>query len=1219
MSKSRTSKRPTPSKSAAAGAAVLPSRQSDESDVKKPVEPPASNTARVADPELIAIAQKAIDEGRLDDAIASLRQAIESFADDPMAHYTLATILRLQNKIDEAVLSYRRAIELKHDYSDAYLDLGVTLCQSDLDGAIAAYRKAFEFNPRCAGAYNNLGNALRYRGDAEESIEYYLKAVEVNDKYTDALYNLASAYRELGRLEEESACFEKVLQVNPNDAHSYYSIGLSKHKQGRFEEAMTSYLKALEIDPNNPQTYNDLGVGLHMMGRDAEAMPYFEQALKLKPDYSQTLLNMGVSAATLDETIMYYRRALEIEPNYAEAHNNLGVALSAKGLHDEALAEFKRALEIKSTYPDAYFNMGISLQAQGKLEDSIWHYRKALEQNPAMPKVYLNLGLAIQSCSSITNEWLKSQETLECYRKAIEFDPNFAEPYNNMGLVYHTQGRLNEAEAAYRKAIELKSDYAEPCDNMGNTLRELDRTEEAFDSHKRALEIRAARLNDPESRKFVVELGERLLRLKKIPVIYNNEAEIDQYREEFTTSLQEASQMVASRKDRGMTREEFAIVKEVIFTITNFYLGYQQHNDKDLQVAYAKLATEILRPEIEPFLSPCRAAAPGAKLRIGIASELLKYHNGCFWAYDWFCKLPKENYEFFAYSLNGRTDEFTERFRELGTYRWLPFRSDNYLSALQTIKDDNLEVLLIPDVGMTAPSKIISLVRLAPIQCVGWGHPITTGSETVDFYLGSELQETEESDSHYSEQLVRLPNAGLYLHPVVEPEEVLTREDFGLPAERLIYGSVQSIFKYIPQFDWVYAEIARKVPEALFVFVASGSEQLTAKFERRIRASFEKAGLDYDYYVKVIPRMDLGRFIKFLGLIDINLDSIGWSGGVTTMRSISLELPVVTFPGQFMRGRHSYAMLKMIGLDELIAGSLDEYVTLAAKLGSDKDYRLSTIEKIRANKSKLFYDEKCTSHLDEFFKSETLKARAQTAETPLIKPFELQHSQGQMQFFYREGSSDPAVMHQIFVNQDYSLQRLRLNEQIDALLAKKAEQGLRPLILDIGANIGASAVSFLSSYPTAKVVAVEPDDANFDLAVRNTKKFDCVAIKGAIASEKGFANNLDPGLGAFGIRSLICQEGGTIETFTIPELMERHGGDSLFPFIAKIDIEGAEAELFSKNTDWIDEFPVLIIELHDWLLPGENSALNFLKCVAARKRDFVHIGENVFSIKTPVE
>lgn len=69
------------------------------------------------------------------------------------------------------------------------------------------------------------------------------------------------------------------------------------------------------------------------------------------------------------------------------------------------------------------------------------------------------------------------------------------------------------------------------------------------------------------------------------------------------------------------------------------------------------------------------------------------------------------------------------------------------------------------------------------------------------------------------------------------------------------------------------------------------------------------------------------------------------------------------------------------------------------------------------------------------------------------------------------------------------------------------------------------------------------------------------------------------------------------------------------PYIAKIDIEGGEEALFSCDTEWVDRFPLLIIELHDWLLPRSGSSRNFLSCVARRDRDFVYLGENVFPIR----
>jgi hypothetical protein len=83
----------------------------------------------------------------------------------------------------------------------------------------------------------------------------------------------------------------------------------------------------------------------------------------------------------------------------------------------------------------------------------------------------------------------------------------------------------------------------------------------------------------------------------------------------------------------------------------------------------------------------------------------------------------------------------------------------------------------------------------------------------------------------------------------------------------------------------------------------------------------------------------------------------------------------------------------------------------------------------------------------------------------------------------------------------------------------------------------------------------------------------------------------------------------------VPELLQQYPMSAGFlPFMIKVDIEGYESVLFEENVDWIDAFPLMTIELHDWALPGQGTSKNFLKAIAGRDRDFVYLGENVFSI-----
>lgn len=217
-------------------------------------------------------------------------------------------------------------------------------------------------------------------------------------------------------------------------------------------------------------------------------------------------------------------------------------------------------------------------------------------------------------------------------------------------------------------------------------------------------------------------------------------------------------------------------------------------------------------------------------------------------------------------------------------------------------------------------------------------------------------------------------------------------------------------------------------------------------------------------------------------------------------------------------------------------------------------------------------------------------------------------------FHHRGTRADLGVIEQMFTSEDYSLARLRRGPELHQLYDSLVRARLRPLILDAGANIGASAVYFSLVFPRAHIVALEPARNNFDLLKLNTDGIDLDARCAALGARPGEAVLTDPGEGEWGYRTIDAGEGERVPRLCASELVRGKRREGLTPFIAKIDIEGAEEELFSGDTGWVDDFPLLIVELHDWLLPRSASSRNFLRCMAERDRDFVYWGENVFSI-----
>ena len=210
---------------------------------------------------------------------------------------------------------------------------------------------------------------------------------------------------------------------------------------------------------------------------------------------------------------------------------------------------------------------------------------------------------------------------------------------------------------------------------------------------------------------------------------------------------------------------------------------------------------------------------------------------------------------------------------------------------------------------------------------------------------------------------------------------------------------------------------------------------------------------------------------------------------------------------------------------------------------------------------------------------------------------------------HRGSRADKGVVDQIFLAKDYDLTRFKRHPEI----AEFYEQSKHPLILDCGANIGASALWFASVYPKATICAIEPEKSNFELLRQNCPDPRVFLVHGAVGGRSGTLQLNDPGEGEWGFRTGAGQQGTClyeVQAYTIADLLAMRFGE---PFILKIDIEGAEQDLFESAGSVIDNFPVVIIELHDWMLPRSASSRTFLQWHAAHDRDFIYHGENVFS------
>jgi FkbM family methyltransferase len=211
---------------------------------------------------------------------------------------------------------------------------------------------------------------------------------------------------------------------------------------------------------------------------------------------------------------------------------------------------------------------------------------------------------------------------------------------------------------------------------------------------------------------------------------------------------------------------------------------------------------------------------------------------------------------------------------------------------------------------------------------------------------------------------------------------------------------------------------------------------------------------------------------------------------------------------------------------------------------------------------------------------------------------------------------DLNLMGLIFDRNAYGFETLVRQDELKALHENILAQKLTPLIIDCGTHGGFATKFFSETYPRARIVALEPEEENFELAQANNAQDRISVLCAAIGNTDGLGrlirrhNSL--------AHRIDSDPNGPTRILSVNSILESERRSGAQPFIVKIVIEGFEENLFEKNTDWIDAFPVLIIELHDGMLPKSGNARNFLREMAKRNRDFVHFGKNIFSISNTI-
>jgi predicted O-linked N-acetylglucosamine transferase (SPINDLY family) len=655
-----------------------------------------------------------------------------------------------------------------------------------------------------------------------------------------------------------------------------------------------------------------------------------------------------------------------------------------RGEYHQAITMFDMAIANNPDEIINYWYLGIAYLLIGEIETAEATWMSVLLVKDNWEETRDNLIKTLQKIAQYLLRENRLNLAILIYEKIVDLDEENINNYQILGYIYRDLQDFQKAEYIFKRIIDNQSDNPNIYLEYANLLWKQYRYEEIiklledvldkFSQEQNIYLMLMLSLTRNGQAKEATLVGEKGLKINPnnllfqlenariFPILYETEAEIEFYYQRFSYYLEE----IINNLSLDTEIEKQNALKAISLN-SNFYLQYQGKNTLDLQVKYGKLVHEIMSinyPEFQSKYKP-KKNREGQRIKLGyISSKMFDNVIGELF-YGWIKYHDSQEFEINCYYIGPKDDSITKIYKQYSD-KFIHIQNNLELICKKII-DDQLDILIFLDLGMSPELTKIAGLKLAPIQGKAWGPPVTSGSPTMNYFLSSDLMESSQGEKHYAEKLIRLPNIAVSYSLPKLPKSIKSRNEFNLPENAVIYWSCQSLFKYLPQYDYIFASIASQVNNSKFLFIQFPlSKYVNNQFKKRLEKAFRFYDLNSENYCIFLPELNQDDFLNINLIADIGLDTFSWSGGKTTMEAIACDLPVVTSPGEFMRGRHSYGILKMIELENTIAYSEKEYIDIAVKLGQDPKYRQNIVNKIKANKHRLFQDLECVKGLEKF-------------------------------------------------------------------------------------------------------------------------------------------------------------------------------------------------------------------------------------------------------------
>lgn len=731
---------------------------------------------------------------------------------------------------------------------------------------------------------------LQNLGNLPEALRSYLKLLKIEPKNASHSISLTKILIKLARSEEALQAINKSIKLNPKNSEL---IGLKANllvNKGDFDQALTCYEDQMKIDPQDEKNYFNAAVVNAILNNLEQSIYGFKRAIEINKDFFDAYLGLGnvyYSKGLMPESLDFLNKAIQLNPLSSICYNNRSLVYSALGNNEFAQTDLVQALELNNSYPEAYYNLGNMLYMSEEIESATDCFSKAILLKPDYLDAKLNKATALSDLNKI-------EDALELISKVIDENKKEDRAYAARAVFFGKIHQFSRALEDINHAVSLNPHNSAYHGNKAIILKNLKLFDEAIQSYKQVISL---------DEKQAYSRGE-ILSLKMRLCDWSN------YQEE----LDSIKQMVGA---------DIEAIQPLSFLSIS--------DDLDLQLQCSSIfAIKYLKPS--GLVVNFKKKLENEAINIGYFSADLHSHATMHLFAEILEKHNRKKFKVFGFSFGPPyEDQWRERAKN-SCDEFIDVRSLSDLEIAKLAREKEIDIAI--DLkGFTEDCRPSSFAyRLAPIQVNYLGYPGTMAAPFMDYIIGDKILIDDESKKYYQEKIIYLPRS---YQPNCSEREIsathISRRQFNIPEDAVVFCCFNSNHKITPQIFDVWMAILRKVDHSILWLYASNDTAKNNLLNEARKRNIEESRI---IFAKTV---DVEDHLSRLRHADIFLDTFPYNAHTTASDALRMGLPIITLKGNSFVSRVAASLLSSIGMDQLIASSLEDYISLAIHLASDKN------------------------------------------------------------------------------------------------------------------------------------------------------------------------------------------------------------------------------------------------------------------------------------------